>query len=84
MFQQMWLETGSNQVYACKEKLSLVQHQHQRIKASMISFFECFTDQIHNHPKIIKDKVSVTADAIRAVTVNCLMNNKKYVMVSEM
>ena len=84
MLQQMWLETGSNQVHACKEKLSLVQHQHQRIKASMISFFEGFTDQIHNHPKIIKYKVSVTADAITAVTVNYLMNNKKYVMVSEM
>ena len=50
----------------------------------MITFFEGFADQIHNHPKIMKDKVSVTADAIRAITVNYLMNNKKYVMASEM
>ena len=62
--QQMWLETGTNQVKACKEKFSLVRQRHQQIKASMISFFEAFADQIHNHPKIVKDKVSVTADAI--------------------
>ena len=81
--QQMWLETGSNQVKACKDKLTLVRCCHQRIKSSMISFFETFTDQIHNHPKIIKDKVSVTADAIQAVTVNYLKNNNAYVIVSK-
>ena len=81
--QQMWLETGSNQVKACKDKLNLVRYCHQRIKPSMISFFEPFADQIHNRPKIIKDKVSVPADAIQAVTVNYLKNNKAYVIVSK-
>ena len=52
------------EVKACKDKLTLVRHHYQRIKSSMISFFEAFADQIHNHPKIIKDKVSVPADAI--------------------